>query len=878
MSNNPIELIGGLANTNDVVKADLIAWAKARVPQVMESAAEINSTNLAGQLIVMVNDLGTFYYLDPTDSTSPNDPPEVIVSLDNKRFKPLSSVPFPTTGSLGGVYQSDAVPTQYVTGLDGDGNLLRAQPSASDLSDGVTGTYEVVRSTSPHIVTPTGIVKGDVGLGNVDNTSNATERAAARTLTNASIDASANTITNLTTAMFATNVVDADGTLAANSDTRIASQKAVKAYVDSVAQGLDPKPSVRAATTANITLSAAQTIDGVSIVAGDRVLVKNQSTASQNGIYLCASGAWTRALDFDAWAEIPGAYTFVESGTVNGTTGWTCNVAPGGTLGSTSVTFTQFSGAGTYTASTGLQLTGTAFSIDSTVVTLSGAQTLPNKTLTAPDINGGTVDNITSFGIRSTGAAFDLQMASAEVFTGNRKLTWVLGNADRTLTLGGNTTLNGGTHSGTNTGDQTITLTGDVTGSGTASFVTAIGANKVTLGMMATIATATFLGRTTASTGNVEALTIAQATALLNAVVGDSGSGGTKGLVPAAGAGDFAAGKYLDAGGGYSIPAGGGGGGGMTATERQNSMLILVYQSKSFAEYRRGVNVFATGFKGASDALNGINTGSSSNYVVTPGTAGAATGNVAPAPSAGTTVQINPAASALALGDFTYFDRTTALVNGVVVAKIGIYSASGGTMAIKIGKQNSSTNFDIVVTQSVTHPGGGWVDFTLSSPYTVPGSGTYNLGAWFNGSSDVTASVARSVVAGNQGVATGVTMTAATNTAIPLRYVHTVTPSNMTVVTTSQTADSSVSNGRVLIEYDDTASPALNSDLTVEVQCDGSTWTAATLSAVTSYSQGGRKVAETADTACTSGTSFAARIKTANGKSVPIYGVNLTVH
>src|SRR5207302_10972529 len=81
--------------------------------------------------------------------------------------------------------------------------------------------------------------------------------------------------------------------------------------------------------------------------------------------------------------------------------------------------------------------------------------------------------------------------------------------------------------SGTNTGDQTITLTGDVTGTGTGSFATTIGANRVTLANMAQVATATFLGRTTAATGNVEALTAAQATALLSPVV----AGGAQGVM-----------------------------------------------------------------------------------------------------------------------------------------------------------------------------------------------------------------------------------------------------------------------------------------------------------------------------------------------------------
>lgn len=88
----------------------------------------------------------------------------------------------------------------------------------------------------------------------------------------------------------------------------------------------------------------------------------------------------------------------------------------------------------------------------STTTTLIGKDT--TDTLTNKSIVGGTHDSLTSFGIRSTGAAFDLKYASAEVLTANHTINWVVGNADRTVTLGGNPTLNGGTHSGTNTGDQ----------------------------------------------------------------------------------------------------------------------------------------------------------------------------------------------------------------------------------------------------------------------------------------------------------------------------------------------------------------------------------------------------------------------------------------
>ena len=156
------------------------------------------------------------------------------------------------------------------------------------------------------------------------------------------------------------------GALILNADPVSNLGAATKQYVDSVAQGLDVKQSVKVATTANITLSGAQTIDGISVVAGDRVLVKDQTTASGNGIYVVASGAWTRATDMDSWAEVPGAFTFVEQGTVNADSGWVSTADQGGTLGTTGITFAQFSGAGQITAGAGLTKTGNTLDIGGT--------------------------------------------------------------------------------------------------------------------------------------------------------------------------------------------------------------------------------------------------------------------------------------------------------------------------------------------------------------------------------------------------------------------------------------------------------------------------------------------------------------------------------
>lgn len=143
-----------------------------------------------------------------------------------------------------------------------------------------------------------------------------------------------------------------------------AQDAATKNYVDMTVQGLDPKQSVRAATTANIAaLSGTMTIDGIALVAGDRVLVKDQTTASQNGIYVVAAGAWTRSLDADTWAELPGAYVFAESGTTNADMGFVCSSDNGGTLDTTAVTFQQFSGAGQISAGLGLTKTGNTINI-----------------------------------------------------------------------------------------------------------------------------------------------------------------------------------------------------------------------------------------------------------------------------------------------------------------------------------------------------------------------------------------------------------------------------------------------------------------------------------------------------------------------------------
>jgi hypothetical protein len=188
-----------------------------------------------------------------------------------------------------------------------------------------------------------------------------------------------------------------------------ATDAATKAYVDAVTEGLHIHTSVVAATTANVDLSTAlengDTLDGITLATGNRILVKNQTTQSENGIYIVqASGQPARATDFDTAAEVDsGDFVFVSSGTVNGSTGWVQTNKPA-TIGTDAIAFTQFSGAGTYVAGTGLTLTGNSFSVTHPVASQSGNS---GKYLTTDGTNTswGTVSGYSAPTLGSTSVA-----------------------------------------------------------------------------------------------------------------------------------------------------------------------------------------------------------------------------------------------------------------------------------------------------------------------------------------------------------------------------------------------------------------------------------------------------------------------------------------
>lgn len=170
------------------------------------------------------------------------------------------------------------------------------------------------------------------------------------------------------------------------------------------------------ATLTNAGAQAALTIDGVLMTVGKRVLIYNQTNAYENGVYTVTtvgtvSTNWvlTRATDADTYepsspnALGQGDAFFVQAGATGAGETYVVNTTGSIFFGVTSIAFSQISSAPVYSAGTGLDLTGTTFSIDSTVATLTGVQTLTNKTLTSPTINGGTITGITDLAVADGG-------------------------------------------------------------------------------------------------------------------------------------------------------------------------------------------------------------------------------------------------------------------------------------------------------------------------------------------------------------------------------------------------------------------------------------------------------------------------------------------
>ena len=222
----------------------------------------------------------------------------------------------------------------------------------------------------------------------------ATITGSATTIDTESLTASRAVISNSSQKIAVSDVTDTELGYLDGVTSAIQTQmdtKAATSYVDNAVAGLRTRIICEAATTANVDLSAdlqnGDTIDGVTLATGDQVLVKDQSTASQNGIYtVVSSGTASRSTDFDAIGELSGQMVIINQGSTNDNTMWLCTTNTSATLGSDSITFTKVTP----------QNVGD--------VTLTGTQTLTNKTLTSPiiDGNGAVFEGATADGYETT--------------------------------------------------------------------------------------------------------------------------------------------------------------------------------------------------------------------------------------------------------------------------------------------------------------------------------------------------------------------------------------------------------------------------------------------------------------------------------------------
>ena len=253
------------------------------------------------------------------------------------------------------------------------------------------------------------------------------------------------------------------GSPSANSDA------ATKSYVDDLVAGLRTRVIAECATTANVNLTngleAGDAIDGVTLVAGDRVLVKDQSTATENGLYLAvSSGASSRDPEHDSIAELSGGMVVVNQGTANDNKIFLCTTDSSGSLGSTNITYTTITpqNVGTVTSiATGTGIDGGTITssgtiaIDSTVATLSGTQTLTNKTLTTPKIGTSILDTGGNelAKLTATGSAVNEFTIANAASSGNPTLSTTGGDDNIDLDLlakgTGHVTIKGNTNPGT---------------------------------------------------------------------------------------------------------------------------------------------------------------------------------------------------------------------------------------------------------------------------------------------------------------------------------------------------------------------------------------------------------------------------------------------
>lgn len=370
-----------------------------------------------------------------------------------------------------------------------------AGEDASDTNKGIASF-----SSSNFTVTSGAVVTKNITLGSSTLTNGSTTSALAG-LTQLDVDnirvdgntiSSTNTNGNIVLDPAGTGVIDVSATRITNlAEPSADSDAATKYYVDAARSGLDIKASVRVATTAEITLSNTQTIDNIPLSIDDRVLVKNQSNAINNGIYLVKSGSWVRAADMNDPGEVSGGtFVFVEEGSVNSDTGFVVTSNGSLTTGVDEIVWTLFSSSGTLIAGNGLSKNGYTLEVN---VAANGGIEISSDNLQLKSTVAGTgltltdgVLDVVGTTNRITANANSIDIAST--YVGQSSIT-TLG----TVTTGTwNADIIAGQYGGTgvNNSGKTITLGGNLTTSGAyATTLTVTNTTNVTLPTTGTLAT-----------------------------------------------------------------------------------------------------------------------------------------------------------------------------------------------------------------------------------------------------------------------------------------------------------------------------------------------------------------------------------------------------
>ena len=572
-------------------------------------------------------------------------------------------------------------------------------------------------------------------------------------ITDSTIDSTTIGATTPSTGVF-TNVSTNTGQVATTPSNSL--DIANKAYVDATSQGLSFKQPADYTTTGDISLSGLTVQAGgdwaSSLTAGDRILVKNQTATADNGIYVAASGAWSRSADANTWDELVAAYLFVIEGTTWAGSSWVDTNSKGGTLGVTPVTFVQFSNNATYTAGTGLTLTGYQFSITpvGTAATYGSASSVPVFTTNA----SGQVSSVTNTSIAIAGS----QVTSGTIDPARLSGSYTGITGVGTLTAG---TWNANTIGVSYGGTGATSLTGYVKGSGTSALtasstipntdITGLGtmstqdANSVAItGGSAALGTLKTLGLTGYLYGN-DTSAVTASTTIPNTAITGLGSMSTQNANNVAITGGYATGltnlgaDYLQLNTGATVTAAIGrvwwDGGttmnmGMTANVTSHVSEDTFFYVKASGAITKGQLCSFTGVVGASGVITAAPAGAgitNADYIVGVAAEDIASGSFGLIQWFGTLRGFDT--SAWVDGDILYYDpaaggfTTTYPTSGIIVTVAAVINAgSGGSGSILIRPtktQRITGGSGISVTQ--TSAGSS---IAISSPVSIANGGT----------------------------------------------------------------------------------------------------------------------------------------------------------